>query len=83
MRCSRHSFVAFVLMAAVVSLAFSPLLAPASVAGRHHPRTSFALTASLTIIQPVSAGLFLSSTAPETHAGRSQNLLELHCVRLC
>jgi len=79
----RHNFVALVLMAAVVSLAFSPLLAPMSTAGRHHPRTSFALTAPLILIQPISAFFSLSSTAPETHATRSQNLIELLCVRLC
>ena len=83
MMLRRHNFVAWVLMAALVSLAFSPLLAPMSVVGRHHPRTSFALTASVAIIQPVSALFSLSSTTPETHVNRSQNLIELHCVRLC
>jgi hypothetical protein len=79
----RHNLVALLLMAAVVSLAFSPLLAPMSAAGRHHPRTSFALTASLILIQPISTFFSHSSSAPETHATRSQNLIELHCVRLC
>jgi hypothetical protein len=79
----RHNFVALVLMAAVGSLAFSPLLAPISAAGHHHPRTSVALTAPLIIIQPISAFFSLSPTATETHATRSQNLIELHCVRLC
>lgn len=83
MTLRRHSFVALVLMAAVVSLAFSPLLTQVGIAGRHHPRTSFALTASLIIFQPISAFFSLSSTTPEVQATRSQNLIELNCVRLC
>ncbi len=83
MSLRRPSFVAFILVAAVVSLAFSPLLTQAGIGSRHHPRTSFALTASLTIFQPISAFFSLSSTPPEAHATRSQNLIELNCVRLC
>jgi hypothetical protein len=78
-----HSFVALVLIAAVVSLAFSPLLTQAGVASGHHPRTSFALTAALTIVRPVSAFFSASSTTREAHTTRSQNLIELNCVRLC
>lgn len=85
MTLRRHSFVAFVLMAAIVSLAFSPLLTPAGVAGRQHPhpRTSYALTALLTIVLPISVFFSLSATTTAAHPTRAQNLIELHCVRLC
>jgi len=70
-------------MTAVVSLAFSPLLTQVGAAGRHHPRTSFAVTASLTIFQPISEFFALSATTPEAQATRSHNLIELNCARLC
>jgi hypothetical protein len=81
LRC--HRFVVFLLMAAVVSLAFSPLLTQVGVAGRHLPRTSFAVTASLTIFQPISEFFSLSAPTAEAHITRSPNLIELNCVRLC
>jgi hypothetical protein len=83
MTLRRHSFVALVLMAAVVSLAFSPLLTQIGIAGRHHPRTSFAVTASVIIFQPISEFFSRSATTPEAPATRSHNLIELNCAQLC
>ncbi len=83
MTSRRYSFVALLLMAAVVSLAFSPLLSAVGLGGRQHPRTSFALTAPLILVQPISGYLALSSPAPQEHSTRSHNLIELNCVRLC
>jgi hypothetical protein len=83
MTLRRHSFVAFMLMAAIVSLAFSPLLTPAGIAGCHHPRTSYAVTASLTIVLPISLFFSLSATTMEPHPVRTQNLIALNCARLC
>jgi hypothetical protein len=83
MTSRRYSFVALVLMAAVVSFAFSPLLSSIGLGGRQHPRTSFALTAPLILVQPVSGFLASSSTAPQEHLVRTHNRIELNCARLC
>lgn len=82
----RHSFIVFVVIAAVVLVLFLPLLSASAHAGRHYPRTSLVLS-NAAFGAPIVAGpSFLSSfsaAAVNAQITRSGNLIELNCARLC
>jgi len=79
----RHSFIAFVVIAAVVSVFFSPLLPAAFNPGRHHVRTSFVVANSPAAAHSFVASFFFSSVAPQARAMHSELLIALNCARLC
>lgn len=82
MTLHRQSFIAFVLLTAVVSLFFSPLLQAHGGSARHHLRAQSAVTAAFTYSPSLATSSF-SSAAPEQRALRAEGLIELHCARLC
>jgi hypothetical protein len=83
MTLHRQSFIAFLLLTAVVSLFFSPLLQAHGGSARHHlVRTNAAVTSAFTYSPSIATSSF-SSTAPEQRALRAEGLIELHCTRLC
>jgi hypothetical protein len=82
MTLRRHSFVAFILIAALVSVFFAPLI-PAIASGRHHSRPNAALPATISLFHFVTAPSFPPTPAPTTNATRTDNLIALNCVRLC
>ena len=83
MTLHRQSFIAFLLVAAVVSLFFSPLLPAHNTAGRQHSRTVLPIAALLVDFFPAATSHLSSSVAIEVRALRSISVLELHCTRLC
>jgi hypothetical protein len=82
MTLHRQSFIAFVLLTAVVSVFFSPLLPAHNPLTRQSLRASVAAAAS-SLYLPSFATSSFSSTAPEQHSLRPEGLIELHCSRLC
>ena len=83
MTLRRHSFIAFLLVAAVVSLFFSPLLPTPGLSSRQHHRTTIALAASVAALQFSAASSFITPTAPLVQPTRSEDLIEWNCARLC
>ncbi len=79
----RHSFVAFIVIAAVVSVFFSPLVPDCGVVGRHHARANLALAASPAMLPAGTDFSFFSSITPKARAIRAEILIALNCVRLC
>jgi hypothetical protein len=79
----RHSFVAFIVIAAMVSVFFSPLMPVSGVAGRHHTRTNFAATILPASLLSSFASHFVSSVTPQARAIHSEILIALNCARLC
>jgi hypothetical protein len=80
---SRHTVVALIVIAAVVSVFFSPLVPASGAITRHHARANLAVLAPALHIQPHSVSSFFSASAPEARAIHSQMLLALNCSRLC
>jgi hypothetical protein len=80
---SRHTLVAVLVIAAVVSVFFSPLVPTSGPVTRHHARANLAIMALALHIQPRSAVSFFSSAAPGARAIHSEILLALNCARLC
>ncbi len=78
----RQSFVSLLLIAAVACLYFSPLLMTHGAAGRHPARGILASTAVVTAAL-LTALFSLSRTPPGERIYLSQDLLALHCARLC
>ena len=79
----RHSFVAFIVIAAVISVFFSPLMTAGDVNGRHLVRASLAVAVSLASVPPVLTSSSLAVGAPQARAIHSEILLALNCARLC
>jgi len=79
----RHSLVVLVLIAAVLSLFFSPLVPTHGTSPRHHPRAGFPVIAGLTGASPSAASPVVAFAVPQARASHSELLLELHCARLC
>jgi len=79
----RHSFVAFIVIAAVVSVFFSPILPATLSASRHHVRTNLALATSPAMARSVVASFFSSLVTPQARAMHSELLIALNCARLC
>jgi len=79
----RHSFIAFIVIAAVVSVFFSPLLPATFSPNRHHVRTHFAIANSSATVYSVVASFFSSAVTPQARAMRSELLIALNCARLC
>ena len=79
----RHSFVAFIVLAAVVSVFFSPVLPAALSPGRHHVRASFAVATLPATVHSVVASFFSYSVTPQARAMHSELLIALNCARLC
>jgi hypothetical protein len=82
MTLRRQSFVAFLLLTAVVSLFFSPLLQTHGGSARHPLRANAASLAAFTYSLSIATSSF-SSTVPGQRALHSEGLIELHCARLC
>jgi hypothetical protein len=80
---SRHTLVALIVIAAVVSVFFSPLVPASGAVTRHHARANLAIVALALHMQARSVTSFFSSTAPEARAIHSEILLALNCARLC
>ena len=80
---SRQSVVAFLLMAAVVCLFFAPLLPAHGATARHHSRTIFGLALWAMALAAAAWSLLRSSLTRKACLQRAENLLELHCTRLC
>ena len=78
----RQNFIAVLLLAVVVFLYFSPLLVAHRAPGRHSDRVVFAPIAILATAVLV-AFFSLFWTAPGERAYLPQDLLALHCARLC
>ena len=85
MTMRRHYFVAFLLIAAVVSVFFSPLVPVHGTAGRHpHSRTNLATAPAVAAFSFAVASAFPSPpSSTEARASRSENLIALHCAWLC
>jgi hypothetical protein len=81
MTLRRQSFIAFLLLTAVVSLFFSPLLQTQSSA-RHPLRANAASLAGFAYFPNIATSSF-SSTVPGLRALHSEGFIELHCARLC
>jgi len=79
----RHSFVAFIVIAAVVSVFFSPLLPATFSAGRHHVRANLAAASLPANGHSIVASFFSSSITPQARAMHSELLIALNCARLC
>jgi hypothetical protein len=79
----RHSFVAFIVIAAIVSVFFSPLMPAAGFVGRHHTRANFAAAISPATVLSAFASHFVSSVTPQARAIHSEMLIALNCARLC
>jgi hypothetical protein len=79
----RHSFVAFIVLAAIVSVFFSPLMPATGLVGRHHARTSFAVAISPATVLSAFASHFVASVTPQARAIHSEMLIALNCARLC
>jgi len=79
----RHSFIAFIVLAAVVSVFFSPLLPATGSPGRHHIRANFAVMHLPANSHSILASFVSSSATPLARAIHSEILLALNCARLC
>jgi len=79
----RHTFIVFLLLAAVVYLFFSPLLPAGSVNLRNHSRTNPAMVVPLAMLQAAALFSFLYLVSPSERTSRSACLIDLHCARLC
>ena len=79
----RHTLVAVIVLAAVVSVFFSPLMPAGDSIARYHARTNLALTVLPLQVQSHFVTFFFSSTVPEARAIHSEILLALNCARLC
>jgi hypothetical protein len=79
----RHTLVAVIVLAAVVSVFFSPLMPVGGIVTRHHARANLAIVALALHIQAHPVAAVISSTAPGSRALHSEILLALHCARLC
>jgi len=82
MTLRRQGFVAFLLLTAVVSVFFSPLL-PLHGTVRHHARANVAVVLSLAGFAYLATSSSSAPTAPEKRVLFPQGLYELHCARLC
>jgi len=80
---SRQSFVAFLLMAAVVCLFFAPLLPTHGATARHHSRTIFGLAVWTMALAAAACALSRFSLTAHASVLPAENLLVLHCTRLC
>ncbi len=79
----RHTFVAFVLLAALASVFFSGLLPSHGISSRNHVRTYLAMATAAPVLVFGYAYLSRLSQARLTRAVRSDNLIDLHCARIC
>jgi len=79
----RHSFVAFIVLTAIVSVFFSPLMPATGITGRHHTRTELAAAISPATILSAFASHFVASATPQARAIHSEMLIALNCARLC
>jgi hypothetical protein len=82
MTLRRQGFIAFLVLTAVVSVFFSPLL-PLHGTVRHHARANIAVALSLASFTYTSASSSFAPTVPEKRVLFPQGLYELHCARLC
>jgi len=79
----RPSFVAFLVLAAVVSVFFSPLMPATGLVGRHHARMNFAAAILPASVSAVLASHLVASATPQARAIHSEILIALNCARLC
>jgi len=79
----RHSFIAFIVLAAIVSVFFSPILPATGITGRHHARANFAVVNLPAHNHSILASLVSASATPQARAIHSEILLALNCARLC
>jgi hypothetical protein len=79
----RHSFVAFIVLAAIVSVFFSPLMPATGLTGRHYTRTDLAAAISPAAVLSTFASHFVTSIPPQARAIHSEMLIALNCARLC
>ena len=82
MTLGRQSFIAFLLLAAVLSLFFYSVAPSHATTTRHHVR-HFAATATPSIDLGSASSSPLSSRPAQAVTERSESLLVLHCTRLC
>lgn len=78
----RHSLIAIVVIAAVVSIFFSTLIPANGAVARHHARANLSLTGLPLHVHSQSVSSFFSA-APEARAIHAEILLALNCARLC
>lgn len=79
----RHSFVAVIVIAAVVSVFFSPLMPVGGAVTRHHARANLALTVLPLHLHSRSFPASFSTAVPGARAIHAEMLLALNCARLC
>lgn len=79
----RHSFVAFIVIAAIVSVFFSPVMPATGFVGRHHARANFAAAMLPATFLSAFASHFVTFVTPQARAIHSEMLLALNCARLC